>query len=122
MEIKALTESEKIIMKCVWDLGDGARLSRILSLANDKYDKEWKAQTVSTFLGKLVLKGYLEQYRKGRYYCYRILVDKKAYRCSELADNIRFWDDGDISFFISVLLDERTFSSKQREELKKAIK
>ena len=62
MRAKPLTESEKITMKCVWDIGDGARLSRIMTLANDKYGKEWKPQTVSTFLGKLVRKGFVEQY------------------------------------------------------------
>ena len=59
MRAKPLTESEKITMKCVWDIGDGARLSRIMTLANDKYGKEWKPQTVSTFLGKLVRKGFV---------------------------------------------------------------
>lgn len=73
MRAKPLTESEKITMKCVWDIGDGARLSRIMTLANDKYGKEWKPQTVSTFLGKLVRKGFVEQYRDGRYFYYRIL-------------------------------------------------
>lgn len=122
MEIKALTESEKVTMKCVWDLGDGTRLAHILALANDKYGKEWKSQTVSTFLGKLVLKGYLEQYRDGRYYCYRILISERAYRCHELAKELQFWNDGDATLFAEELLDENTFTPEQREALKKAMK
>ena len=122
MEIKALTESEKITMKCVWDLGDGTRLAHILGLANEKYGKEWKSQTVSTFLGKLVFKGYVEQYRDSRYYCYRILISKKDYRCHELAKELDFWNDGDIKLFAEDLLDENTFTAAQREELKKAMK
>lgn len=122
MEKKPLTESEKITMKCVWDLGNGARLAHILSVANSRYHRKWKAQTASTFLGKLVSKGYLEQYREGRYYCYRILVDKEEYRCKELAESVRFWEDDDMCAFASVLLDERTFSLEQREVLKKVIK
>jgi predicted transcriptional regulator len=121
MEIKALTESEKITMKCVWDLGDGTRLAHILALANEKYGKDWKSQTVSTFLGKLVLKGYLDQFRDGRYFCYRILISKREYRCHELAREMKFWDDGDISLFASELLDEETFTPKEREKLRAAM-
>ena len=121
MEIRALTESEKVTMKCVWDLGDGSRLAHILSLANDKYKKEWKSQTVSTFLGKLVAKGYVEQYRDGRYYCYRILISKNEYRCHELARDLQFWDDGDVALLAEELLDEKTFTQEQREILKKAM-
>ncbi|MCI8562081.1 MAG: hypothetical protein HFH70_01055 [Lachnospiraceae bacterium] len=121
MEIKALTESEKITMKCVWDLGDGTRLAHILALANEKYGKDWKSQTVSTFLGKLVLKGYLDQYRDGRYFCYRILISKSDYRCHELAREMHFWDDGDMELFASELLNEQTFTQQEREILKAAM-
>lgn len=122
MEIRALTESEKITMKCVWDLGDGTRLAHILAVANDKYGKEWKSQTVSTFLGKLVTKGYVEQYRDGRYYCYRILISKREYRCHEIARELQFWEDGDMKLFVEELLDEKTFTAEQREMLKTAIR
>lgn len=121
MEIKALTESEKITIKCVWDLGDGTRLAHILALANEKYGKDWKSQTVSTFLGKLVLKGYLDQYRDGRYFCYRILISKSDYRCHELAREMHFWDDGDMELFASELLNEQTFTQQEREILKAAM-
>ena len=122
MRAKPLTESEKITMKCVWDIGDGARLSRIMTLANDKYGKEWKPQTVSTFLGKLVRKGFVEQYRDGRYFCYRILISKRDYRCHELAREMHFWDDGDVKLFAEELLDEKTFTAEERKALQAAMK
>lgn len=122
MEIRGLTESEKITMKCVWNLGDGTRLAHILAEANGKYGKDWKSQTVSTFLGKLVLKGYVEQYRDGRYYCYRILISKRDYRCNELAKDMRFWNDGDVSEFVSELLDEKTFTPTERKAFIDAVK
>ena len=115
MSAIGLTESEKVTMKCVWDLGNGARLAHIMELANKKYKK--KPQTVSTFLGKLVRKGFLEQYRDGRYFYYRILIKKHEYRCQLIKDNVDFWDDGDLRTFCSELLDEATFSDKERKEL-----
>lgn len=121
MRAKPLTESEKITMKCVWDIGDGARLSRIMTLANDKYGKEWKPQTVSTFLGKLVRKGFVEQYRDGRYFYYRILIDKHTYRTQMIRDDVEFWDDDRLEMYCSELLDKKTFTAKERKQLKSII-
>ena len=121
MRAKPLTESEKITMKCVWDIGDGARLSRIMTLANDKYGKEWKPQTVSTFLGKLVRKGFVEQYRDGRYFYYRILIDKHTYRTQMIRDDGEFWDDDSLEMYISELFDKKTFTAKERKQLKSLV-
>lgn len=117
MKVNGLTESEKVTMKCVWDLGDGARLANIMALANEKYHKEWKPQTVSTFLGKLVRKNYLEQYREGRYFYYRILISRHDYRCYMLRQDMEFWNDGDMGMFIDELFDKNTFSKEQRKML-----
>lgn len=121
MRAKALTESEKITMKCVWDLGDGARLAHIMGLANDTYKKDWKPQTVSTFLGKLVRKGFLEQYRDGRYFYYRILIDKHEYRTQMLKDDMEFWDNGDMELYCKELLDKKTFTAKERRILREKV-
>ena len=121
MRAKPLTESEKITMKCVWDIGDGARLSRIMTLANDKYGKEWKPQTVSTFLGKLVRKGFVEQYRDGRDFDYRILIDKHTYRTQMIRDDVEFWDDDSLEMYISELFDKKTFTAKERKQLKSLV-
>ena len=121
MRAKPLTESEKITMKCVWDIGDGARLSRIMTLANYKYGKEWKPQTVSTFLGKLVRKGFVEQYRDGRYFYYRILIDKHTYRTQMIRDDVEFWDDDSLEMYISELFDKKTFTAKERKQLKSLV-
>ena len=122
MEIKSLTEGERITMKCVWEIGDGARLSRVLALAKEKYGKNWKSQTVSTFLGKLVAKNFIEQYREGRYCCYHIKIDQRTYRCKELVKSIRFWENDNIKAFAEILMDDRTFLPKQREQLLRAMK
>lgn len=121
MKVNGLTESEKIIMKCVWDLGDGARLAHIMEIANGKYKKNWKPQTVSTFLGKLVKKGFLEQYRDGRYFYYHILVAKHDYRCRMIKEDLQFWNDGDIEEFAEELMDKNTFSEEQRKEITEVI-
>jgi len=117
MKVNGLTESEKVTMKCVWDLGEGARLAHVMEVANGKYKKDWKPQTVSAFLGKLVRKGFLEQYRDGRYFYYHILVPKHDYRCRMLREELEFWDDGMVEEFLDELMDSRTFTAGQRKEI-----
>ncbi len=89
--------------------------------ANDKYGKEWKPQTVSTFLGKLVRKGFVEQYRDGRYFYYRILIDKHTYRTQMIRDDVEFWDDDSLEMYISELFDKKTFTAKERKQLKSLV-
>lgn len=122
MKTKGLTESEKVTMKCVWDLGEGVRLAHIMKLIHDKYEKNWKPQTVSTFLGKLVNKGFVEQYREGRYYYYRILITKEEYRCKMLREDMEFWEDGDIKVFVGELVNPMTFDREDRIQIQKCLK
>lgn len=75
-----VTECEQLIMKVVWDAGEELSLMEIMQRANDKYYMNWKPQTVSTFLARLVRKGYLKHHRQGRVFLYQILIPFKEYR------------------------------------------
>ena len=66
MELKELTTSETLVMKCIWESDHEMALSEIVEKTNEKFGKEWKSQTVSTFLAKLCLKNYIKMKRSGR--------------------------------------------------------
>ena len=53
-------------MKTVWDAERDLDLTDITQRVNEAYNKKWRPQTVSTFLARLVKKGYLRHYRQGR--------------------------------------------------------
>ncbi|MEI3048654.1 MAG: BlaI/MecI/CopY family transcriptional regulator [Roseburia inulinivorans] len=55
MNAKQLTAAETIVMKCIWDADHEMSLAEIVKNANEGYGKEWKPQTVSTYLAKLCL-------------------------------------------------------------------
>lgn len=63
---EALTECEVLVMKVIWESGEVMSVQEITSRINLKYKKDWKLQTVSTFLSRAVRKGYLEMKRNGR--------------------------------------------------------
>lgn len=103
MEFESLTNCEEIVMKTVWDAERELDLSDITQRVNEMYHKEWKPQTVSTFLARLVRKGYLKNYRQGRVFYYQILVPQKDY-LSEMAERFaEFWKQENVNFFLEVL-------------------
>lgn len=86
MQIEKLTEAEEVVMKGVWNCQNNHPpiLSEIVEEVSNKYKKQWKSQTVSTFLAKLVRKGYLRLHREGKTYTYEVLVSEKIYNREQL--------------------------------------
>lgn len=78
--IEKLTESEEIVMKAIWDCKNDPVLSDVVDLVTGVYGKDWKPQTVSTFLSKLVRKDYCKLIRTGKIYTYKVLIKEAEYR------------------------------------------
>jgi len=121
MRAKEITECEKVVMKCVWDSTEDLSMQAITAQVNSLYGKNWKTQTVSTFLARLVKKEYLKMYRKGRCFYYQPVVDKEEYKDDVLRDYIDFWNNGSISSFVCGLFSKNFMSQSDKEELKKKI-
>lgn len=121
MRAKEITECEKVVMKCVWDNENDLSMQQITELVNTRFGKDWKTQTVSTFLARLVKKGYLQMYRKGRCFFYSPLVDKDEYKDDVLKDYVQFWNGGSMSAFVSGLFSKKMMSQEEREKIKKQI-
>lgn len=103
MEFENLTNCEEMVMKTVWDAEKELDLAHITQRVNETYHKEWKPQTVSTFLARLVRKGYLKNYRKGRVFYYQILVQQKEY-LGEMAERfVEFWKQENVDVFLAAL-------------------
>ncbi|MDE7247392.1 MAG: BlaI/MecI/CopY family transcriptional regulator [Lachnospiraceae bacterium] len=103
MRLKNLTDCEQLVMKTLWDAEKEIGLMEITRRVNEAYDKDWKPQTVSTFLARLVRKSYLESYRQGRVFFYRILVPQMDY-VGEMAEQfIAFWNRGSVEEFLEAL-------------------
>lgn len=82
--MEKLTESEELVMKAVWDCKKEPVVSDVLHQLIDVYGKDWKQQTVSTFLAKLVRKNYIKLHRNGKIYTYEILVSEEEYNYSQM--------------------------------------
>ena len=121
MRAKEITDCEKVVMKCVWDSPQDLSMQEITEMVNTKHGKNWKTQTVSSFLARLVKKAYLKMYRKGRCFYYQPLVDKEEYKDDVLKDYVQFWNGGSMSAFVCGLFGKEILSESERKELKKKI-
>ena len=121
MRAKEITDCEKVVMKCVWDSPQDLSMQEITEMVNTKHGKNWKTQTVSTFLARLVKKDYLKMYRKGRCFYYQPLVDKEEYKDDVLKDYVQFLNGGSMSAFVCGLFGKEILSESERKELKKKI-
>ncbi len=122
MRAKEITECEKVVMKCVWDSPHELSMQEITEMVNTRHGKNWKTQTVSTFLARLVKKDYLKMYRKGRCFYYQPLVDKEEYKDDVLRDYVEFWNGGSMTAFVYGLLGKRDMLTEAEfEEIKKTI-
>ena len=91
-----LTDCEQIVMKSVWDAGRDVSLVEIMAAVQERYQRNWKRQTVSTFLLHLIQKGYLTSYRVGRVFYYHQEVELAGYKKQLTAEFLDFWYDNSL--------------------------
>ncbi len=92
-----ISACEKLVMKVIWDSPEEMALQEIMTRVNAENNKAWKPQTVSTFLTRLVRKGFLTLYRKGRYCFYQPLVSKHEFWVATMEENARFFTNGEMA-------------------------
>lgn len=75
--MKDLSKCEQMVMEEIWNAGkiDMAGIKEKI----DKRGTSWEKQTVSTFLHRIVKKGYAKGEKRGRYTYYRPDIDKNDY-------------------------------------------
>ena len=121
MTLENLTDCEQLVMKTVWDSEEELSLMEIMQRVNDKYHKEWKPQTVSTFLARLVRKGYLRHYRQGRVFFFQILIPLEVYKGQLTSDYVTFWNHDNADEFLCALANERPLRQDEIERIQKMI-
>ena len=122
MTLESLTYCEQLVMKTVWDASAELSLMEIVQRVNSKYDKNWKPQTVSTFLARLVRKGYLRHYRQGRLFFYQILISLEVYKGKLTSDYVRFWNHDNAAEFLCTLIKERPLRLDEINRIRDFIK
>lgn len=98
-----LSECEEMIMSILWNDDEDLDLQSATDQIKTKYGKEWKLQTVDTFIKRLQKKGYINIYRVGRYSHYQPVVKLHDYRKQkfrEMSELLLFDSTADMVNFI----------------------
>lgn len=78
--MKTLANCEEQILMVVYKKKEAPALRDVMDAANQLYGKDWKPQTISTFLNRCVTKGYLTMQKKGRYCYYYPVISLDEYQ------------------------------------------
>ena len=118
---EALTECEVLVMKVIWESDDVMSIQEIITRINQQYQKDWKIQTVSTFLSRAVKKGYLEMKRRGRSFEYYPLVTEEQYGRREIAKCVENWGDGKLGNLVASFAETKQLSAQEKAEIKELL-
>ena len=122
MKKEQLTEAELQVMKCIWDAECELGLSEIVKRVNAKFQRNWKPQTASTFLARLVQKDFLVLKREGRYYTYQIIIPEEEYLKKQVEEFSEFWKKYTLEKIFDLFLESRNLSEKEKQSLKEKTK
>lgn len=117
-DFRSLSETEMKVMKVIWKMGRPVKSNELLEIFSEKEGKEWKGQTIATFLSRLVDKGVLLIEREGRPNTYVPRLSFKEYKKREAQNFLETMYQGSIKSFLATLYDDK-ISPEELEELQK---
>lgn len=115
---KKLTPIEEKVMMVIWDSDEKPHLSEIVKEINERYGKDWRPQTISTYLAHLVRKGYLSFERKGKVFLYTPVVDKKSFCKQQLKNMYEYYGNYSFVDFFRIFQDAGLVTDKDVAEMK----
>ena len=117
-----VSNTEYEIMKYFWETGDEFSFAELMAYFNEKEDRDWKKQTLNTFLKRLMQKGLLKCRKEGRkaYYTSQMTESEYEKRCAKeiLDENY----GGKLTNFIAALSGSMNISEEEEEELLEYIR
>lgn len=117
-KIQEISDSEKEIMKIIWENGGSILLTSLLEMLDTK-NRNWKRTTVQTFLTRLIEKNILTYRKNGRNSEYIALLSEDEYMAEQTKVFLHKVYNGNVKNLVSTLLQQDSLTSDDFEELKK---
>ncbi len=117
-KFQKLSDTEMDLMLIIWRLNYEVTSSELLDIVEREKGKTWSGQTISTFLSRMIEKGVLTSYKKGRvnYYIASITIEK--YKQKEAEGILNEMYKGSVKKFLSALYYGKKMSKEDIDELK----
>jgi len=116
-KLQKISEAEMEVMRIIWDKG-GSVTSAELQSELKSAGKEWRINTILTFLARLTEKGILSSKRKGRSNQYTALVSEEEYKHYETLSFLNTVHGGSVKNFMAALFDGDELGREDISELR----
>lgn len=116
--MEELTNCEVLVMKVIWNSDEVLSIQEITNTVNRVYHKDWKVQTVSTFLSKMVKKGFLNMQREGRYFFYYPLITESEYGQKEIDKCVDLWGKGKIGSMLASFTESHKLTEEEKRQIR----
>ncbi|MDE7184370.1 MAG: BlaI/MecI/CopY family transcriptional regulator [Lachnospiraceae bacterium] len=107
-----ISDAEQEVMEKLWEQEESIKQSRLLSLFAED-GKEWKRQTLNTFLARLEEKGLVE--REDR--MVRAIFTREEYNLMQMNEALDHMYGGKLSNFVAAFTREKGIDRQEAEEL-----
>ncbi len=113
-----MSESEALIMEYLWESEDKRYFAEIVEYLNRELHKNWKKQTINTFIKRLCDKGLIVWDSVGRNKHYYPAVSTEEYKKGEAESFLKEFYQGSVYTFLSALSGGKKIDEKTAEELR----
>ena len=113
--LKKLPDAEFEVMKVVWENESPITTPEIMRLLGN--EKNWKIQSLVSFMVRLVDKGFLRSEKHGKERTYYPLVSQAEYRMFETSNVVKQFHDSSFLNLVTTLYDDEALTDKDIDEL-----
>ena len=118
-KLTRLPDTELEVMKVVWQKGNGVSTSEI----KQELDKQrtGNVSALQTLLNRLIDRGFLTSYKKGKNKLYDIVVEQESYLAFENSSFLKKVNENSVTKLVASLYHSRCISKKDLQELAEFI-
>ncbi len=120
-EDRKLSGSEAMVMKAVWDAGEDISVPDLMIALKEKYGKDYARTTVQTFLLKMIGKGFVQIYRRGKLSYVHALKGEADYKAKLLQEEMDFWYQGEPAQLVASLFRAGEMTEEDKEHIRRAL-
>lgn len=118
-KFQKLSETEMEVMKIIWESQHPITSKELLDIFAQEKGKEWKGQTIATFLARLVEKGVLISKKQGRGNIYLPRISQEEYKSLEAKSLLELLYEGSVKNFLATLYGGEKLTKDEIVELRK---
>lgn len=117
-----VSDTEKEILEYLWENPDGVKFREIFDYFNEVKQKNWKKQTVNTFLLRLRDKELVVSEMVGTKSVYRAIYDRNGYEMKKAESILKNYYEGSMKNFVMALTGGEKIDQKTADELRELLK